>query len=138
MKGITEACAPNSPFPFIPCLEEGEIDVDDLEAVLKQALGDVEGDQGAKKKLLKDSNFRKCIRIYDFLRYGKSEVPHPSPIVRTTAFEPRSSWGTCSQTLCSYLHIWNCTKPLRRRKLHTSEIRTKGRIDPMGVVSPCC
>ena len=69
--GIAEACAPNSPFPFIPCLEEDEIGVDDLEKVLKQALIDVEGDQAAKKKLLKDSNFRKCIRIYDFLRYGK-------------------------------------------------------------------
>ena len=69
--GIAEACAPNSPFPFIPCLEEDEIDVDDLEKALKHALIDVEGDQAAKKKLLKDSNFRKCIRIYDFLRYGK-------------------------------------------------------------------
>jgi len=71
VRGIAEACAPNSPFPFIPYLEEDEIDVDDLEKVLKQALIDVEGDQVAKKKLLKDSNFRKCIRIYDFLRYGK-------------------------------------------------------------------
>ena len=71
VKGITEACAPNSPFPFIPYLEECEIDIDDLEMVLKQALINVEGDQAAKKKLLKDSNFRKCIRIYDFLRYGK-------------------------------------------------------------------
>ncbi len=69
--GIAEACAPNSPFPFIPCLEEDEIDVYDLEKALKQALIDVEGDQAAKKKLLKDSNFRKCIRIYDFLRYRK-------------------------------------------------------------------
>ena len=69
--GIAEACGPNSPFPFKPCLEEDEIDVDDLEKVLKQAFVDVEDDQAAKKKLLKDSNFRKCIRIYDFLRYGK-------------------------------------------------------------------
>ena len=69
--GIAEACAPNSPFPFIPCLEEDEIDVGDLEKALKRALIDVEGDQAAKKKLLKDSNFRKCIRIYDFLRYRK-------------------------------------------------------------------
>ncbi len=67
--GIADACAPNSPFPFIPCLEEAEINVDDLEKVLKQALVNVEGNQAAKKKLLKDSNFRKCIRIYDFLRY---------------------------------------------------------------------
>ena len=67
--GITDACAPNSPFPFIPYLEEAEINVDDLEKVLKQALVNVEGNQAAKKKLLKDSNFRKCIRIYDFLRY---------------------------------------------------------------------
>lgn len=71
VKGIAEACAPNSPFPFIPYLEECEIDIDDLEMVLKQALINVEGDQVAKKKMLKDSNFRKCIRIYDFLHYGK-------------------------------------------------------------------
>ena len=44
------------------------------------------------------------------------------------AFEPRSSWGTCSQTLRNCLHVWNCTKPWRRRKLYTSEILTKGRM----------
>lgn len=69
--GIVEKCAPNSPFPFIPYLEEGEIEVDDLEKVLKQALINVENDRAAKKMLLKDSNFRKCIRIYDYMRYGK-------------------------------------------------------------------
>lgn len=66
-----EACAPNSPFAFIPCLEEDEINVDDLEALLKQTLVVAGKDQTAKKKLLKDSRFRKCIRIYDYLRYGK-------------------------------------------------------------------
>lgn len=71
IRGIIEACAPNNPFPFIPCLEEDEIDVNDLETVLKQALVDVEDDRIARKRLLKDSNFRKCIRIYDFLRYRK-------------------------------------------------------------------
>lgn len=71
IKGLTEKCAPNDPFAFIPYLEENEINVDDLENLLKQALTNVKEDQTAKKKLLKDSNFRKCIRIYDYLRYGK-------------------------------------------------------------------
>ena len=71
VKGLAEACAPNSPFAFIPCLEEDEMDVDDLEELLKQALIAVEKNQSAKRKLLKDSNFRKCVRIYDYLRYGK-------------------------------------------------------------------
>lgn len=71
VKGLAEVCAPNTPFAFIPYLEESEIDVDELEMLLKRALVNVEEDQTAKKRLLKDSNFRKCIRIYDFLRYGK-------------------------------------------------------------------
>ncbi|WP_165172258.1 SIR2 family protein [Adlercreutzia sp. ZJ242] len=75
IKGLEKACAPNSPFAFIPCLEEHEIDVDDLEGLLKQALVDVESDQDKKKVLLKNSNFRKCIRIYDFLRYGDRKSP---------------------------------------------------------------
>ena len=71
IRGLAEACAPNSPFAFIPCLEESEMDVDDLEELLKQALVAVEKDHAERKKLLKDSNFRKCVRIYDYLRYGK-------------------------------------------------------------------
>lgn len=91
VRGLTDACAPNSPFAFIPCLEEDEIDVNGLEQLLKQALIDAGEDRAAKKSLLKDSGFRKCIRIYDYLRYGKQEVPQPLPIVRTTASEPSSS-----------------------------------------------
>ena len=91
VKGLAEACVPNTPFAFIPYLEESEIDVNELEMLLKRALVDVGEDRAAKKRLLKDSNFRKCIRIYDFLRYGKQGVPQPLPIVRTTAFEPNSS-----------------------------------------------
>lgn len=90
VRGLEKACSPNSPFAFIPCLEEHEIDVDDLEKLLKQALMNAKSDQ-AKKKLLKDSNFRKCIRIYDYLRYGRQEVPQPLPIVQTMTSEPSSS-----------------------------------------------
>ena len=71
VEGLTEACAPGSPFAFIPYLNEDEIDVDELESLLKQTLVDASEDQSAKQKLLKDSNFRKCVRIYDFLRYRK-------------------------------------------------------------------
>lgn len=71
IKGLANACAPKSPFAFIPCLSEEEMDVDDLEALLKRALADVGNDPAKKRALLKDSHYRKCVRIYDFLRYGK-------------------------------------------------------------------
>jgi len=71
VRGLVEACAPNRPFAFIPCLEEDEIDVDELEELLKEELVSVKDNQPEKKALLKDSYFRKCIRIYDYLRYGK-------------------------------------------------------------------
>lgn len=71
VKGLAEACAPRPAFAFIPYLEEKEIDVDELEELLKQALVDVEEDAGNRKALLKDTYYRKCVRIYDYLRYGK-------------------------------------------------------------------
>ena len=71
IKGLADACAPKTPFAFIPCLSEEEMNVDDLEELLKQALINAEDDPAKKKALLKDSNYRKCVRIYDFLRYGK-------------------------------------------------------------------
>ena len=65
----------NSPYVFVPYLEEGEIDLDHLERLLKQALSSVETDQVAKKQLFSESNFRKCIRINDFLRCGNRKYP---------------------------------------------------------------
>lgn len=65
VNGFASACSPKASFAFIPCLEEEEIDMDELENLLKLALVNVEGDHAAKKRLLKkNSCFRKCIRIY--------------------------------------------------------------------------
>lgn len=91
ISGLIDACAPSKAFGLIPYLEEGEIDVDELESMLKQELIAVESQPTEKKALLKDSNYRKCIRIYDYLRYGNDGAPQPSPIVRTTGSKPSSS-----------------------------------------------
>lgn len=69
VRGIERQTAPGSPFPFIPYLDEDDIDVDELEALLKERLVKTQADSGGKAVLLKDTYFRKCVRIYDFLRY---------------------------------------------------------------------
>lgn len=69
INGLIAACNPKPAFVFVPYLEEGEIDVDELEAMLKGALQPLMESPDDKLSLLKDSYFRKCVRIYDFLRY---------------------------------------------------------------------
>lgn len=81
IKGLVGICGVDSVFKFIPYLEEDEIDVGDLEALLKDSLAGSSDGSETRKGLLKDSNYRKCVRIYDFLRYGHKEAPQPSPIV---------------------------------------------------------
>ena len=70
VSGLEEAAESGKLFYFIPQLYDDEIDVDDLERVLKNALLATEDDSDARRALLKESNFRKCVRIYDFLRYA--------------------------------------------------------------------
>lgn len=69
--GLTEACAPRYPFAFIPYLYDWEIDADELGDLLKRTLLSTGEGTPERRSLLKDSNFRKCIRIYDFLRYAE-------------------------------------------------------------------
>ena len=57
-------------YSLIPQLYDDEIDVDDLERVLKSALLATEDGSDERHALLKESNFRKCVRIYVFLRYA--------------------------------------------------------------------
>ena len=59
---------------LIPYLNEDELDVDELEQLLRNELKTVEDNADEKKRLLKDTDFRKCIRIYDFLRYRNKEA----------------------------------------------------------------
>lgn len=68
--GLVEACAPDMPFHFIPMLHDDEIDVDELGHALKAALLATEKDSSSRMRFLKDTDFRKCVRIYDFLRYS--------------------------------------------------------------------
>jgi hypothetical protein len=68
--GLAAACAPDAPFHFIPELYDDEIDVNELEAVLKEALLATGEGSDERRALLKDTYYRKCVRIYDFLRYA--------------------------------------------------------------------
>lgn len=67
--GIAER-EPDRLFYFIPQLEDDEIDVHELEEALGNALLATREGSEERKALLKDSNFRKRVRIYDFLRYA--------------------------------------------------------------------
>jgi hypothetical protein len=68
--GLARICAPKRPFGFIPYLYDDEIDVDELEDLLKRTVLETGDRSPERMELLKDSNFRKCVRKFDFLRYG--------------------------------------------------------------------
>ncbi len=68
--GLAKECDPHQLFYFIPQLADDEIDVDELEKTLRDALLATEEGSDKRKQLLKNSYYRKCVRIYDFLRYG--------------------------------------------------------------------
>lgn len=68
--GLMEVAEPGKLFYFIPQLNDDEIDVDELEQALRKALLATEEGTDSRRRLLKESNFRKCVRIYDFLRYA--------------------------------------------------------------------
>lgn len=82
---LVRKCDPKPAFYFIPYLYDNEIDVDELEHLLKISLLATREGSTERMALLRDSSFRKCVRIYDFLRYRKMEVPQPSPSVQETA-----------------------------------------------------
>jgi hypothetical protein len=70
VRGLEKAADPGKLFYFIPQLYEDEIDVDDLGRVLRDALLATGEGSDERKSMLKNSHFRKCVRIYDFLRYA--------------------------------------------------------------------
>lgn len=60
---------------YLPILNEDEIDVGELGDYLRSTLAsnmDGARDQGG---ILRNSNFRKMVQIYDFLRYGNGKLP---------------------------------------------------------------
>lgn len=67
--GLARACEPDAPYALIPFLHDDEIDVDQLGLLLKRGLLSTEEGSEERRCLLKDSDFRKCVRMYDFLRY---------------------------------------------------------------------
>ena len=69
--GLAKRCAPDRPFYFIVRLYDHEIDVDELEAVLKEAILSTAEGSDERNALLKNTSFRKCVRMYDFLRYAQ-------------------------------------------------------------------
>ena len=71
VSGLAEVCKPQSPFYFIPQLYDDEIDGDELESLLRNALLATKDGSAERLELLKGTYFRKCARMYDFLRYGK-------------------------------------------------------------------
>ena len=70
VRGLVDACGLDRVFRFIPSLSDQDIDVDELENVLKAAMVETEDNPTARRRLLKNSPFRKCVMIYDFLRYA--------------------------------------------------------------------
>lgn len=71
VRELADICAPKPPFRFIPHLYHDEIDVDELGELLKSSLAATTEGSSERRDLLKDSPFRKCIRIYDYLRFGR-------------------------------------------------------------------
>ena len=72
VNGLVRECEPNAPYALVPYLYDDEIDVDQLGGVLKRGLLSTEEGSEERKRLLKDSAFRKCVRMYDFLRHSGS------------------------------------------------------------------
>lgn len=70
VRGLVDACGLDRVFEFIPSLSDQNINADELEDALKSAMIKTEDDPTARKRLLKNSPFRKCVMIYDFLRYA--------------------------------------------------------------------
>ena len=68
--GLAHACMPNAPFALIPYLNDDEIDVNQLGLLLKKSLLSTEEGSVERTQLLKNSAFRKCVRMYYFLRYA--------------------------------------------------------------------
>lgn len=74
VQGLVDNLGSSEAIKLIPYLNEDELDVDELEQLLRNELKTVEDNADEKKRLLKDTDFRKCIRIYDFLRYRNKEA----------------------------------------------------------------
>ena len=82
VSGVRElalACAPKLPYVFIPSLPDERIDVDELGVLLKTAISETREGSEERRDLLKNSDFRKCVRIYDFLRYAPKQAEIGSP-----------------------------------------------------------
>lgn len=69
--GLTQVCDPEMPYALVPYLYDDEIDVEQLGMLLKRGLLSTEEKSDERHLLLKDSAFRKCVRMYDFLRYAQ-------------------------------------------------------------------
>lgn len=73
VRSLQDAVSQERLFHFVPYLERDEIDLKELESCLKSALTEYPKGSLERNALLKDSAFRKCVRIYDYLRYGCEE-----------------------------------------------------------------
>lgn len=72
VEGLVKICGEAGAARFIPYLSEDEIDVDELGRFLRSKLVQEDGTHHPDRiTALKNSDFRKCVRIYDYLRYGK-------------------------------------------------------------------
>lgn len=72
VNGLARVCEPDAPYALVPYLYDDEIDVDQLGEILKRGLLSTEESSEERVRLLKDSAFRKCVRMYDSLRYSES------------------------------------------------------------------
>ena len=71
--GLISTFGKKTAFKHLTCLYEDEIDPDCLYKYLREvACSDVPEDRRNKlESMLEDSEMRRCIRIYDYLTYGK-------------------------------------------------------------------
>ena len=74
--GLVSAHGEERALQLIPYLEEDEIDVDELCYLLRGILERQEKSDFEDGGALRNSHFRKCVRIYDFLRYRDEEAPN--------------------------------------------------------------
>jgi len=76
--GLISRLGPENAYKHLFVLEDDEIDAHELGEYLKSFLKPIEGDKDAVRDFLKSPEYRRAVRIYDFIRYryGKSPDIH--------------------------------------------------------------
>lgn len=76
ISGLIERCGHAGAFKFIHILNEDEIDIDDFEQYLLYVLDHGDEIYDRPGGIRKNSDFRRCVRIFDYLKYGNDLQRH--------------------------------------------------------------